>query len=99
MRTSSFAAKVVISAASLALLGAAPATAASAGAQGAQSTTQLPEVSAATGYHSTYNSKFACQYQAAIASSRGYGVECRAVRDGAYRTKWQLWIVDEWKYW
>lgn len=96
MRTSSFAAKVVVGAASLVLLGAAPATAASTSPQEAQSTTRASE---ALGYHSTYNSKFACQYQAAIASSRGFGVECRAVRDGAYRTKWQLWIVDEWKYW
>jgi len=93
MRTSRFAAKVVIGAASLALLSAAPATAASPGAQATPSIAP-----AGTGYHSTYNSKFACQWQAAVASSRGYGVECRAVRDGAYRTKWQLWIVDEWKY-
>lgn len=86
MRTSRFAAKVAVAAASLTLLGAAPATADGNGGSDPR-------------YHSTYNSKFECQYQAAIASSRGYEIECRAVRDGAYRTKWQLWIIDEWKYW
>src|SRR5699024_311424 len=59
MRTSRFAAKVVIGAASLALLSAAPATAASPGAQATPSIAP-----AGTGYHSTYNSKFACQWQA-----------------------------------
>lgn len=97
MRTSRFAAKVAIAAASLTLLGAAPATAASAGVQDTQSTTRTSGGDYPR-YHSTFDSKWTCEWQARINTTRGLPSECRAVRDGAYRTKWQLWILNDW-YW
>jgi len=90
MRKSSFAATVLGAAVSLSLLGAVPATAATVSVQDA------PVQADSYPYlHSSYNTKFECQYQAWIASSRFLDVECRAVRDGAYHTRYQLWVLGD----
>lgn len=95
MRTSRIAATVAAGAAAVALLGAAPASAAPAGGQ----VTQGGGDRMASYHHSTFNTKFECQYQAWIASTRGLGVECRPDLKSDGSADWELWIVDEWKYW